>query len=202
VFLPSIPLLLQFANEMEVERDHVLGKPKDGDEDENPFAEEEALLAEANREQDAPGEQEALSFEALESAATFDRVLYDGGEFGTQAEVGSAEEQDYLGIPGLLEPDQVSALLKKHQADQASRDGGKSEEKPAPAAHAQRDALRRELNGLVGAWHHRTGQPHGAVHTALRTACGGPATPQATAEQLQERIDTLRSWATSGRRLA
>jgi hypothetical protein len=55
--------------------------------------------------------------------------------------------------------------------------------------------LRRELNSLVAAWHHRTGQPHGVTHTALRKECGGPAAAAASAVQLQQRIDTLRDWA-------
>ena len=46
--------------------------------------------------------------------------------------------------------------------------------------------LRRELNGLVAAWNHRTGQPHGVTHAALRRECGGPAAAVATAEQLDE----------------
>ena len=50
-------------------------------------------------------------------------------------------------------------------------------------------ALRKELNGLVGAWSHRTGQPHGVIHNELRSACGGPALPQASAEQIKARIE-------------
>ena len=60
-------------------------------------------------------------------------------------------------------------------------------------------ALRKELNGLVGAWSHRTGQPHGVIHAELRGACGGPALPQATADQIRARIDLLREWALSRR---
>jgi hypothetical protein len=60
-------------------------------------------------------------------------------------------------------------------------------------------ALRKELNGLVGAWSHRTGQPHGVIHAELRQACGGPPLPQATADQIQARIATLRRWAISAR---
>ena len=60
-------------------------------------------------------------------------------------------------------------------------------------------ALRKELNGLVGAWSHRTGQPHGVIHNELRRTCGGPPLPQATAEQIQTRIDTIRRWAIAGR---
>ena len=55
--------------------------------------------------------------------------------------------------------------------------------------------LRRELNGLVAAWHHRTGQPHGVTHAALRKECGGPAAAVASAEMLRKRIDRLREWA-------
>jgi hypothetical protein len=60
-------------------------------------------------------------------------------------------------------------------------------------------ALRKELNGLVGAWSHRTGQSHGIIHAELRRSCGGPQLPQATADQIKARIDTIRRWALSGR---
>jgi len=60
-------------------------------------------------------------------------------------------------------------------------------------------ALRKELNGLVGAWSHRTGQPHGVIHAELRQTCGGPPLPQATADQIQARIATIRRWAISAR---
>ncbi|HEV2778408.1 MAG TPA: ATP-dependent helicase, partial [Actinophytocola sp.] len=54
--------------------------------------------------------------------------------------------------------------------------------------------LRRELNTLVTMYHHRTGKPHGAIHNELRRTCGGPPVAMATADQLAERIATLRSW--------
>ncbi len=207
VFLPTVPTLLRHAGDLELERDHALGKPLR----EGVFAPEEALIAAANATAPAAGgDQEQLTFEALESDATFDRVLFDGGEFGTQAEVGSDEEADYLGLPGLLEPDQVSRVLQQRQARQlaarrrAERRTPSADGAPAagPAAHRAIAALRKELNGLVGAWHHRTGQPHGVVHAALRRECGGPPSAQASAEQLQERIERIRRWAVSGRSLA
>ncbi|MGA8467062.1 MAG: ATP-dependent helicase, partial [Trebonia sp.] len=71
-----------------------------------------------------------------------------------------------------------------------------------PAATVSREglaALRKELNGLVGAWSHRTGQPHGVIHAELRQACGGPAIPQASAEQIRDRIAMIRKWALSRR---
>jgi hypothetical protein len=32
------------------------------------------------------------------------------------------------------------------------------------------------------------------VHANVRQTCGGPEVPQASAEQLQDRIDALRRW--------
>ncbi|UED88572.1 DEAD/DEAH box helicase [Streptomyces profundus] len=207
VFLPTIPSLLGFAHELELERDHVLDKPKKAEED--PYAEEAALLAEAERERDEPDGEEQLPFEALESEAVFDRVMYDGAEFGMQAHPGSEEEQDYLGIPGLLEPDQVQMLLQKRQARQIAHSRRKPDaeadliELPAErrpvVSHKEMMELRRELNSLVGAYSHQSGKPHGAVHTELRRVCGGPATAEATAGQLRQRVLKVREWATKMR---
>jgi hypothetical protein len=54
--------------------------------------------------------------------------------------------------------------------------------------------LRRELNTLVAAIHHRTGKSHGWIHSELRRMCGGPPVAAANTEQLGERIENLRSW--------
>ena len=230
VFLPSIPALLGYAAELEAARDHVLAA--------SPDDAEERELAEAQRQRDTPDSDGELPFEALQASAHFDRVLYDGSEFGT-----TAAEEDFLGLPGLLEPDQVDLLLRKRQAERLKRGSGGSgaggtgppppgsgrgvpawaasvaanEPEAAAGGAAARGAagapaaasqpvrrevlagLRKELNGLIGAWHHRTGQPHALVHADLRRACGGPALPQATAEQIQARIEMIRRWARSGR---
>jgi superfamily II DNA or RNA helicase len=202
IFLPSVPALLGFASEMEVERDHVL-KRKVSDEGDI-FAAEQELLDQANTGEAASADLEA-SFEALGSEARFDRVLFDGGEFGHAGEVhvGSEEEMDFLGIPGLLEADQVRGLLQSRQSERAklqrhTRSTPVDVERDV-ATHEQLASLRRELNGLVAAWNHRTGQPHGITHSALRKECGGPAAAIATAEQLRARIDRIRHWAASRR---
>jgi superfamily II DNA or RNA helicase len=236
VFLPSVPQLLGYAAELEAERDHVLARRGDGEE-------EERELAEAQRRRDTPDQLDEAPFKALEASAHFDRALYDGGEFGT-----SAEEDDFLGLPGLLEPEQVTLLLRKRKATQVSvprpgaaadgpgapgpagslagavpvqpgvphaatgphAAGGPAAAGPGGSAHAAApgaggstrenlSALRKELNGLVTAWNHRTGQPHAVIHADLRRACGGPAVPQATATQIRERIELLRRWAAARR---
>ncbi|MEU3270792.1 DEAD/DEAH box helicase [Saccharomonospora sp. NPDC006951] len=195
VFLPSVPVLLELASELEAERDHVLGKPhreKDGWDDE--------LLVAANRTEDEPGEEEK-AFTSLGASAELDQVIYDGNSFGTAVFSGSEEEQEYLGLPGLLEPDQVRALLRKRQEEQlsdAKRRKPQAEQEAAPprprSVGEQIQSLRKELNTLVGVYHHRTRKPHGAIHNELRRICGGPPTAMASVEQLEERIATLRSW--------
>jgi hypothetical protein len=204
VFLPSVPNLLGYASDMEVERDHVLGRKVNDDGD--IFAAEEDLLAQAQAGESASAEGELLPFQALGSEARFDRVLYDGGEFGHAGEVhvGSEEEMDFLGIPGLLEPDQVRDLLHSRQSERARKQrrtapSGADEVVREVPTHEHLATLRRELNGLVAAWNHRTGQPHGVTHAALRKQCGGPAAAVATADQLRERIDRLRDWAAGSR---
>jgi hypothetical protein len=104
---------------------------------------------------------------------------------------------DFLGIPGLLEADQVRDLLRSRQSERARRTPVVEAEKVrAVSTHEQLAVIRRELNGLVAAWYHRTGQPHGVTHAALRKECGGPAAAAASADQLTKRIDLLRDWAT------
>ncbi len=203
VFLPTIPMLLGFAHEMEVERDHVLDRPRRGGE-EDPYAEEDKLLAEAEKAKDEATE-DPLPFEALESDAVFDRVLYDGAEFGMQAHPGSQEEQDYLGIPGLLEPDQVQLLLQRRQARQIAHSRQRPDDEadlvelPAErrpvVTHQELLELRKSLNTMVSAYTHQSGKPHGVVHNELRRACGGPPSAQATAGQIKERIKKVREWA-------
>jgi superfamily II DNA or RNA helicase len=202
VFLPSVPNLLGFASEMELERDHVLGRRVSDEGD--IFAAENALLAQANTSEAASAELD-MSWEALGSEARFDHVLYDGATFGHAGEVhvGSEEEMDFLGIPGLLEPDQMRELLQHRQSERArkqkasrtSEADGRADSVAELSTHEQLAVLRRELNGLVAAWHHRTGQAHGITHAALRKECGGPAAAVATADQLHARIDKLREWA-------
>jgi hypothetical protein len=67
---------------------------------------------------------------------------------------------------------------------------------PAPvvAPYERRAALRKQLNALVAAYHHRTGKQHGTIHNDLRRSCGGPPTAVCSVEQLEQRIATLQSW--------
>jgi superfamily II DNA or RNA helicase len=195
VFVPSVPHLLGLASEMEAERNHVLGAPKD------PDGLDDALLERAQRAEDAEGDLDKR-FEALSATAELDQVIYDGASFGTGARTGTPEEEEYLGLPGLLTPDQVSVLLQQRQSKQIAAQKREKAAEPVPAqrepvvtlsAGERRNSLRRQLNTLVAAHHHRTNLPHGKIHAELRRLCGGPPSAQATIEQLEERIATIQS---------
>ncbi|WP_425292300.1 DEAD/DEAH box helicase [Corynebacterium mayonis] len=214
VFLPSVPVLLRLAEEMELSRDHVLGKPHR----ESGWSDE--LLAQANRQHNEP--DELAGYETIGASAELDSLIFDGSTYGTATTAGSVEEQDFLGLPGLLDPEQVRTLLQKRQSDQldareAELKAQKAAERaakekaailgtriqPKPASQAEGGSkvavdeigdLRRELNTRVSIVAGKTGRPHGAIHTEVRKACGGPPTALCSAEQLRERIEYLRSW--------
>jgi superfamily II DNA or RNA helicase len=199
VFLPSVPHLLGLASEMEAERNHVLGAPKEKD------GLDDDVLERAQKSEDALGDLDK-QFEALSATAELEQVIYDGTAFGLPARTGTAEEADYLGLPGLLTPDEVSMLLNKRQSEQLAAQKRQEAEtarnapEPPPvekivpmSAGERRATLRRQLNTLVAAHHHRTNLPHGKIHAELRRLCGGPPSAQATIEQLEERIATIQT---------
>jgi superfamily II DNA or RNA helicase len=195
VFLPSVPQLLALAHGLELERDHALDRPLTGDELGDLYNPEDALVAAANAGDQASDGLQG-SFEALEAQASFDRVLFDGGEFGTGADVGSPEELDFLGLPGLLDADQVTMLLRQRQTDQISARRGRktTEAERSEADHRRLTELRKELSALVSAWARRSGQPHGVVHAELRRRGGGPEVSLASVGQLEQRVSLVRDW--------
>jgi hypothetical protein len=219
VFLPSVPVLLALAADMEATRDHVLGAPKrDGADFWN-----DAELAAANADRTEPEDD---GFEALHASAELDQLIFDGASIGAGM---SQQDEDFVGLPGLLSPEQVSMLLSRQKSagstppqvvptaappnaapPNATSSGGAAAGSPPTVgssprerelgAHERRTALRRELSLLVAARHHRTGAPHAQIHGELRSACGGPQLALATADEVQQRIDMLRAWAAASTR--
>ena len=199
VFVPSVPKLAALAHALEMERDHALDRRTgEGGEATDGLTPEERELAAAEAEDRASEELTKYKFQAIASEAQFDRVLYDGGDFGYAAEVGSLEELEFLGLPGILDHDEVAAVLEARQERQnriqVARGRGALNDGHATVQplHRSLKEQRTLLNSLVGLYARQTGQPHGSVHSELRRSCGGPAVAQATAHQLQQRIDLLR----------
>ena len=122
-------------------------------------------------------------------------MFFDKQQFGLHAAVGSQEEQDYLGLPGLLEPDQVATLLNERQAKQSRQTKGSTRPtNPAPVS-ATRRWPRNARNSTRSSppMRRRRGRPT-RTSTWNSGVCGGPELAQASSEQVTERIDRIRRW--------
>ena len=195
IFLPTVPIILAHAASLERQRDHVLGRPKH-DEAVDIWAETQGLLERANT-REAASDELLNQFEVLDAQATFDHVLFDAQAYGLHAAPTSADEADYLGLPGLLEPDQVAHLLAERQRRQQRRHEHQQRRArlaPAEVLHQTLTRQRKELNSLVAQYARVQGSPHSHAHAALRRECGGPPVAQATTEQLDARIRTIKRW--------
>ena len=186
VFLPAVRPLLTLAAEMEAERNHVIPPPASGSD----------LLDSLDLE--VPDEVLGSGFEALESDAEFAHVLHGGrAVLADDHRELDADDVDFLGLPGLLSPEQTAALLARRDRDLRRRIGGAVaavDDEPDPdelAGYQQVAALRRQLSAMVSAYALASGRPHGSIHAELRRRTGGPPTPMATIEQLQARIAAL-----------
>ena len=190
VFLPSVPRLLGHAAAMEAERDHVLRR-RDATPDD---AEDWSGQREETREPVEPDDVPAV--QPLTSEATLDRVVFDGGVFDTPVLPLTDEEEQFLGIPGLLPPEDVAQLLRQRRQDSGPQSQSTRGAAPTPATTAARvSELRAELNACARAYARQTGSTPAAAHAQARRATGGPPSGQADEATLQARIDVLRDLA-------
>lgn len=199
IFVPSVPVLLRLASELERERDHALDRERGDD-----ALLDDELVERAEQNDTASAELlDEYEWTALGSEATFEKALFDGEEYGHLAVPGSDEEWDFIGLPGILEPEQVSELLKHRQARQARRAAFHRDEHGGPAATAPPAApeplhrsiaeQRKLLNSLVGLYARQSGRSHGEIHAEARRLGGGPEVSRASVTQLQKRIDLIRA---------
>jgi len=187
VFLPAVRPLLALAASMEEERNHVVRAPKAEDDLD--------ALARLERVETEPGPSE---FTPIGAEAEFAHVLHSGRAIVADRDL-SADEEEYLGLPGLLTPEQTAALLATRDAElKRSRAATLFDEmedalKPSSEEAGWRDLdlLRREVHGLVGQWAGRSGRSHAQVHVDLRKAVPGPASAKAPREVLIARRDYL-----------
>jgi superfamily II DNA or RNA helicase len=203
VFLPAVRPLLSLAASMEEQRNHVLPPPKT-----QPDEELEALDLPPRE----PREGEMKQWEALEADARFAHVLHSGtahtGEGSSVPAPLGEEEEEFLGIPGLLTPAQTAELLAKRDDElririaashrQGDDDGFLLvEDHPDEddAGRSWRDAaeLRREVNRLVNRVSAKTSTPQAVVHTQLRQSVPGPPSASASVDVLRARRERLRT---------
>jgi superfamily II DNA or RNA helicase len=202
VFLPAVRPLLSLAASMEEQRNHVMPPPK------TETGEELDLEPLPPKEKDPDALQQ---WEALEADARFAHVLHSGtahtGEGSGPTVVVDAEDEDFLGIPGLLTPAQTAELLSKRDDElrlriaASHRNDGDDfmvvEDHPDEddAGRSWRDAaeLRREINRLVNRVAARSSQPQAVIHTQLRQSVPGPPSASASVDVLRARRERLRT---------
>ncbi|MBB3083357.1 DEAD/DEAH box helicase [Geodermatophilus sabuli] len=202
VFLPAVRPLLTLAASMEEQRNHVMPPPKTVQGDE------------LDLEPLPPKEKDpntVKQWEALEADARFAHVLHGGTAHTGEGRppVVQPEDEDFLGIPGLLTAEQTAELLAKRddelrlriaqRAHSEDDDAGLFPVEDHPdeddTGRSWRDAaeLRREINRLVSRVAARTAQPHAVVHTQLRQSVPGPPSASASVDVLRARRERLRT---------
>jgi superfamily II DNA or RNA helicase len=182
VFLPAVRPLLALAAELETARNHVMpprGDTDDGHDLDPLVAPEDALV-------------DPDHWEALDSDAEFAHVLEGGRAVVPMAGQPTDEDQDYLGLPGLLTAEQTAALLARR--DEAHRRRASQDELfavPRDPSWQSASGLRKEISELVGRLASRQRLSHAAVHSKVRQAVPGPPSASATEPVLAARRDWL-----------
>jgi superfamily II DNA or RNA helicase len=181
VFLPAVRPLLALAAEIEQARNHVMPpRTETGDtHDLDPLIAAEDRLVGVD------------SWEALDSDAEFAHVLEGGRAVLAAQIVHSEEDQDFLGLPGLLTAEQTASLLARRDAAHRRRATGDDLLRSSRGTAWQSAAgLKKEIHEMVGRLAARRKITHAAVHTLLRQAVPSPS-KSPTEEVLAARRDWL-----------
>jgi hypothetical protein len=145
-------------------------------------------LLDVVRTEPEPGTTDKI--ELVDAEAAFAHVLHSGR--AVLAEL-SAEDEDFLGLPGILSPEQTAALLSRRDAAARRRATEPGDATPSRETARWREGaeLRREVNRLVSILAARRGVPHAQVHAEVRRAVPGPVSAAADIETLERRRDHL-----------
>lgn len=179
VFLPAVRPLLALAAELEEERNHVVRFKSD--------TVDGLDLVDFERVDSELGVSE---FEALDAEAEFAHVLSSGRAIVANV---SEEEEEFLGLPGLLEPEQIAALLASRDAQLRKGRIVMAEDAPTTATWQEIEDMRREVARLARQWAARRRKSHAEVHIDIRKAVPGPPSAEAPYEVLHARRDWLLS---------
>lgn len=181
VFLPAVRPLLEHAAAMEVERTQGVKMRQQRLEDNG----SESAMLDAEREAGTP------AIEALDAEAEFAHILASGRAI-TDYEHLDPEDANYLGLPGLLTPEQTASLLAARDAELRRRNTGEIlVDAGSTTSWRVISELRREVHSLVGQYAARTKSPHSGVHLAVRQAVPGPPSSIADRDILEQRRDWL-----------
>jgi superfamily II DNA or RNA helicase len=178
VYLPAVRPLLALAAEMESARNAVVRLMPRDDHDLDPDIERMA------------GE----GFTALDADAQFAHVLTAGRAITAESLDLDDNDVDYLGLPGLLSPEDMATVLAARDAKLRRQVAEAVDEVDfTPATWRDTQEVRKDIHRMVSVLAARTGKAHGQVHAELRQVIPGPPTAVAGYDTLVARHDHLMS---------
>ena len=180
VFLPAVRPLLALAAEMEQARNHVMPPRSDGGDahDLDPLT---AARGPAGRRRQLGGARRRRGVRACPGRRSRGR---------RQQRRAHEEDQDYLGLPGLLSAEQTASLLARRDAAHRRRATGDDLlGRRRGTAWQSATGLKQEIHEMVGQLAARKKITHAAVHAQLRKAV-----PSASKSPTEEVLAARRDW--------
>ena len=180
VFLPAVPSLLSLAAEIEEQRNHIIKVSND----------DVAAVDDYGRPESTEPVEEWLP---LSAQARFAHVVHSGKAV-VAADSPSEGDLDFLGLPGLLTPEQTAAVLARRDKElRRSTPAKGADTHDAGIESGDISTLRKTLSSAVAAVAASTGEPHARIHLWTREQVAGPPSSAADAAIIELRIDALRS---------
>jgi superfamily II DNA or RNA helicase len=169
VYLPAVRPLLALAAEMESARNAVVRVT-------DPDVERVA------------GE----GFTALDADAQFAHVLTAGRAITAESLDLDEDAADYLGLPGLLSPEDMATVLAARDANLRRHIASVTDEVEfTPSTWRDTQEVRKDIHRMVSVLAARTGKAHGQIHAEVRQVIPGPPTAVADYDTLVARHDHL-----------
>ena len=176
VYLPAVRPLLALAAEMESARNAVVRVTARDDHDLDPDVERVA------------GE----GFTALDADAQFAHVLTAGRAITAESLDLDEDAADYLGLPGLLSPEDMATVLASRDAKLRRHVAAVTDEVDfTPTTWRDTQEVRKDIHRMVSVLAARTGKPHGQIHAEVRQVIPGAPTAVADYDTLVARHDHL-----------
>jgi len=176
VYLPAVRPLLALAAEMESARNAVVRVTARDDHDLDPDVERVA------------GE----GFTALDADAQFAHVLTAGRAITAESLDLDEDAADYLGLPGLLSPEDMATVLAARDANLRRHVAAVTDEVEfTPSTWRDTQEVRKDIHRMVSVLAARTGKAHGQIHAEVRQVIPGPPTAVADYDTLVARHDHL-----------
>lgn len=179
LFVPSVPVLLAYAAEIEQERDHALVE----------------AVEQAKRERH---ERQQMSldldmFEVITSGEAAHHATIFGGESYGDAELAHARHlREQAGIRSAISDAEVARLVRLI-GPMPNKNAAPREEPPAPAAADEKKALKKLLAKKVGQYCRLTETEFKKVHGSMNDMFGDTV-PTATVDTLNKRLEAIEKW--------